>query len=278
VGHTGTLDPLASGVLPLVIGRATRLAGYLNGEKEYEALIRLGIDTDTYDLHGRPVGAPADGPWPAAQEVDRALEPFRGVVMQRPPAFSAKKIDGQRSYEIARRASAGGLDDDRRPQPSCVEAFAIDLLDVTDAIVRLRIRCSAGFYVRSLAHDLGTALGLGAHLIGLRRTAAGGWPLDRAISLETVERDPEIAEQAIVPMARMFPETPTVALNASGVDQVRFGRDLRPQDVSEGLQTALDGIKRNQQPVCVLDPGGRLVAIAVAARTPGLLHPSVVLM
>jgi len=287
VGHTGTLDPMASGVLPLVVGRATRLARFVGGDKAYVASVRLGMSTDSYDALGKPTGEPFAGPWPAATVVESALERFRGTFDQQPPAFSAKKIAGKRSYAIARGASDGGnaADEDDAavslPKPVRVTTHSIDVVDVTGDLVTLHVRCSAGFYVRSLAHDLGVALGTGAHLSVLRRVEAAGVGLDDAVSLSELDGEGarDRAEQALVPMDQMLGDLPFVALNDQGLEQVRFGRDLGEPDTSIGFVEAVNAaLGPAGQHVRLLDPSGHLVAMAEAAAVPGLLHPAVVLM
>jgi len=301
IGHTGTLDPAATGVLPLVAGRATRLARFLSaGDKCYEAEIRLGIATDTYDAEGTPVGPRHEGPWPAADELSCALDAFRGQFLQHPPAFSAKKIAGRRSHRLARQAARregsdtlpmifrSGSDpgltrvrpgSDPLP-PATVTAHAIDVTAVRGDRVSVRIHCSAGFYVRSLAHDLGQRLGIGAHLASLRRTRSGDCVLADALGLDAAEADPEAARGAVVPLDRMLPGVPAVVLTEDGVLRVRHGRDVRPFDIAE--PTARRDNDADALPVCgavrLLDAGGRLLAIADKKDAPASLHPSIVLV
>lgn len=291
IGHTGTLDPLASGILPLLIGKATRLARFLPGDKAYEATIRLGQNTDTYDSQGVPAGPAFDGPWPDAAAVDAAVVPFRGKFLQQPPAYSAKKIDGQRSYAIARRLSGATetqsaqspVQDQKGPLPApvSVTAYAVDVLQVEGPLVRLHVRCSAGFYIRSLAFDLGTLLGTGAHLVALRRTEAAGHGLEDTISLDRLMADEGAAagEASLVPMGRMLQGLPSVDLTPDGVAQVHFGRNLGPGDSQRGfIEAVRAATAAPPSPVRLLGPGGELVAMADAAGTPGLLHPAVVLL
>src|SRR5262245_11172910 len=184
IGHTGTLDPAASGVLPLVLGRATRLARFLSaGEKRYEAVIRFGVSTDTYDGEGTAVGPARTGVTPPRDALENALATFRGTFAQQPPAYSAKKIAGRRSYELAR---AGSLDEDGPsfPAPVTVTVRRLEIVHVDQDDVTVDVECSAGFYVRSLAHDLGQRTGIGAHLASLRRTISAGLTLDDSIPLE----------------------------------------------------------------------------------------------
>jgi tRNA pseudouridine55 synthase len=287
IGHTGTLDPMASGVLPLVVGRATRLARFMSGDKTYEASIRLGTATSTYDALGQPVGGTFIGPWPEPAAVDAALNAFRGTFQQQPPAYSAKKIAGRRSYELARRAApsaleaGGGETESTLPAPVDVTAHRIDVLEVAGDLVRLRVHSSAGFYIRSLAHDLGTVLGTGAHLIALRRVEAAGVRIEQAIALDVVQGEGgrEVALAALIPLERMLIDLPSVALNTDGVSHVRVGRDLGPADATVGFAAAVSAAGGAEpRHVRLFDPGGQLVAMAEAAQAPGLLHPAVVLM
>src|SRR5262249_35753558 len=147
IGHTGTLDPAASGVLPLVLGRATRLARFLSaGDKRYEAVVRYGVATDTYDSEGTPVGAIRKGVAPARAEIEATLESFRGTFVQQPPVYSAKKIAGRRSYELAR---TGYADDEppTLPAPITVTVRRLAVAAVEEDDVTLEVECSAGFYV-----------------------------------------------------------------------------------------------------------------------------------
>jgi tRNA pseudouridine55 synthase len=290
IGHTGTLDPMASGVLPLVVGRATRLARFMGGDKTYEAALRLGVNTDSCDALGEPVGPRFEGPWPDRIRVDVALNRFRGTFLQQPPVYSAKKIGGQRSYALARRGKArdraigAGVEaaaESALPAPVSVTAHEIDIMDVSGDRVALRVRCSAGFYIRSLAHDLGAALGTGAHLVELRRIEAAGFGIGAAITLDDLlaPGGDTLAEAALVPMARMLGALPAVALTPDGVVHVRVGRDLSAADASRGFADAVTAAGRTPPTaVCLLDPAGELVAMAEAAPSSGLLHPAVVLL
>jgi tRNA pseudouridine55 synthase len=264
IGHTGTLDPNASGVLPLVIGRATRLAKFLSGgNKVYEAVVHLGVATDTYDAEGTAAGAPWTGPLPARDDIERALDGFRGTFMQQPPAYSAKKIDGERSYKIAR---AGRPPDPARPPLAAVPVTVLrmELAGIDAERVTLRVECSAGFYVRSLAHDLGIRLGVGAHLAALRRTASAGLSLDEALPLEFAERSREDALDAMLPMEAMLPQFDQVVLTDDSLLRALHGGNISGASPSSG-------------PVRLVDQLGQLVGIAEPTDVPGVLHPSVVL-
>lgn len=264
VGHTGTLDPFATGVLALVVGRATRLAQFFAGaDKEYLAQIRLGSSTNTYDVTGTVTAVrPASRPLPGRDALVEALAGFQGEQEQVPPPFSAKKAGGVPAYERARRGDAVAL------QPVRVRAYAIDLLRADGEDVEVRVRCSAGYYVRSLAHDLGAALGVGGHLAGLRRIRSGDFRLEDAADLELVLREPARAAAMMVPLEALLPEFPAVVLTGEGERRVRHG-------------LAVGGGHADHWPAPLpararlLDPQGQL--LAVADRQPGgLLHPGLV--
>jgi tRNA pseudouridine55 synthase len=288
IGHTGTLDPAATGVLPLVLGRATRLARFLSGsDKSYDAVLRLGVATDTNDAEGTPSAPPYQGPLPSRDVIDRALDAFRGTFLQQPPAYSAKKIDGRRSYVLAREAARSQKEGaarhgrGRSPEPVSVTVRAMDLIAVDGDMVTLRVDCSAGFYVRALAHDLGEQFGIGAHLFSLRRTRSGDVTLDQALTLDAIEREPASGLRAVVPLSRMLPGLFSVMLTSEGVRHAVNGRDLGPADMEKGVGSLfhVSGQKKTPDPFFrLLDPGGNLVAIASPATTSGLLHPAVVLM
>jgi len=273
IGHTGTLDPMATGVLVLVVGKATRLAKFLSAsDKSYDAIVRFGFATDTADAQGRPVGPVIDGGAPPREVIDAALDAFRGTFMQQPPAYSAKKVDGQRSYKAARaRASLENAENPTGavPAPASVTTHRLEIVSVDRDTVALRVDCSAGFYVRSLAHDLGRRLGVGAHLAALRRTRVGETGLSAAIALDEAERDPLAAESALVPLNGVLPSWPSMVLTEDGVARVGHGQDVWPID---------------QEPSALTQPFVRLVnelgdLLAIAERTAaGLLHPSIVLV
>ncbi|OFW29641.1 MAG: tRNA pseudouridine(55) synthase TruB [Acidobacteria bacterium RIFCSPLOWO2_02_FULL_65_29] len=297
VGHTGTLDPAAGGVLPMVVGRATRLAQFLSGaDKVYEATLTLGMTTDTYDALGQPAGAPYSGPFPGRETVEDALDRFRGTFVQQPPAFSAKKVEGTRSYRHARAAAraakesgnpaaaseAGERQRVERPAlPAAVlvTAHAIDLLDVQGSRVVLRVHCSAGFYLRSLAHDLGERLGTGACLAALTRTRCGDAALADAVPLATIERDRAAGTRALIPLSHMLPALAAVVLTGEGVRRAVHGREVGPGEVAGRTEDPRGpGGPGSVVPlVRLLDESGDLVGIAEPGSSPGFLHPSVVL-
>jgi tRNA pseudouridine55 synthase len=296
IGHTGTLDPMATGVLLLVVGKATRLAKFLSaGDKSYDAVVRFGFATDTADAQGRPLGPVSERAMPAREAIDAALDAFRGTFMQQPPAFSAKKIDGQRSYKLARAARATHPapshlprldpanppdlpDPPALPAPTSVTTTRVEILGIGADSVTLAVDCSAGFYIRSLAHDLGERLGVGAHLTALRRTRAGDFGLARAITLDAAERDPHAAAAALVPLAGMLNALPSVVLTPEGASRVAHGQDVRTIDhVPSAIGDQPFGHRCGQPFVQLLDASGALIAIA-EAEAGGALHPSVVLV
>ena len=184
VGHTGTLDPLATGLLVLCVGKATRLQAYLMGmEKTYEGVIQFGWATDSYDAAGEPAGETNEV---NVEHLDFAslVAPFIGPLQQMPPQFSAKKVGGVRAYELARKGEVAAL----TPKP--VTVYEFEIVSVTGSTARFRIRSSAGTYVRSLAHDLGAAAGIPAHLKELRRTAIGDFRISDALPYDTLENAP----------------------------------------------------------------------------------------
>lgn len=188
-GHTGTLDPLATGLLVLCVGKATRLQAYLMGmEKTYEGTIQFGWATDSYDATGEPAGEAAEASV-AHVDFEPFVERFRGAIEQMPPAFSAKKIDGVRAYELARKGEEVKL------KVKNVTVYEFTILSVTGSTVSFRVRSSAGTYMRSLAHDLGQAVGIPAHLKELRRTAIGTFHVDSAIDFDRMS---EAAPEAIL--------------------------------------------------------------------------------
>jgi tRNA pseudouridine55 synthase len=265
VGHTGTLDPLATGVLPLLVGRATRLAQFLgDAHKVYEAGIRFGWATDTGDAAGKPLGSETDVQ-PRPEHLAAALDRFRGTFDQTPPAYSAKRVGGRRSYDLARADRALEL------EAVPVTVHALDLVRLDASVAILRIVCSAGFYVRSLAHDLGVAIGCGAHLTSLRRLASGRFTLDHAIGLGQALTDHEAALAAVIPMADILPDLPALHITASDVERVRRGLDLAASETGNPL------VARGGTRVRLLAPDGTLTAVATRVEGTGALHPAVVL-
>jgi tRNA pseudouridine55 synthase len=266
VGHTGTLDPFASGVLPVCVGQATRLARFLtDGEKAYRARVRLGFATDTDDLTGAPLGEPR--PVDASDDAVRAAcARLVGTLPQVPPAFSAKKVGGERLYALAR---AG------RPVPReavTVTVHAIDVVSRDGDTVELDVRCAAGTYVRAIARDLGELLGTGAHLTALRRTRSGGFDEHAAVPLDRLGE-----AGALRPLETLLVDWPSVRVGARGAEAIGFGRALTRELTDEAWPDAAH--------VRVLADDGTLLAIAVPRGgdapdaplpVPASLHPEIV--
>ncbi len=269
VGHTGTLDPLATGVLPLVVGRATRLAQFLSAsDKVYEAEVRLGWATDTYDAQGRPIAQDLEGRRAGpleGEDLERVLDRFRGSYLQVAPPFSAKKIDGVRAYALARQGTTVAM------KESPVTVYELACTGRQDDVLRLRVHCSAGFYVRSFAHELGVALGVGAHLSALRRVRSGTFEAGDAVALDLVEREGPAAAARVVPLDRLLGSMPAVVVNEEGAARVRHGNDLRPQDLTSPDEAAAERVR-------VVDERGTLLAIANRSSRPGVLHPGIVVV
>jgi len=259
VGHLGTLDPMATGVLPLVVGRATRLAQFFSaGEKKYEGRIRFGWATDTYDREGTPVSEQTE-PHFTRVELEAALAQFRGTFRQTPPPFSAKKIAGTPAYRMARKGLAVEL------EPVEIQVFALDLLEFDGASAQVRVHCSAGTYVRSIAHDVGRVLGCGAFLESLRRTASAEFIESQARTLEALQElalEDRIAD-ALIPTSRLLPEFPSASVDALTAGQIRQGKDFR-------ISPFVD--RSGAKYVKAIGPGGDLIAIG-EARLPHLYHP-----
>lgn len=273
IGHVGTLDPLATGVLPLVVGRATRLATLLaGGSKTYRAVIRLGLETDTYDATGTPQPGPP-GAEERARSLDRdaaeaACRRFTGVLQQRPPAYSAKKVGGVRAYRLARRQQPVDL----RPVEVTVHGF--DVIALRDGRLDCRVSCSPGFYMRTLAHDLGRELDCGGCLEELRRERSGPFSLDSAVDLQAGATGDRPLQEQMIPLADLLPELPAVVVTPLGAQRASHGNLLKPGDIDVGA-SRLPGSGTGN--VKVYDAGGSLLAIA-APEAGGALHPRIVLV
>lgn len=227
-GHTGTLDPRASGVLVVLLGPAVRLSEYVSAsEKRYQAVIELGITTDTYDLEGKITRrSPVDISY---EEFEVALQGFVGEFKQKPPAYSAIKVKGEKAYELARRGEEVEL------EPRLIQVHELELLDWDPPEAVIDIQCSSGTYVRSLAHDLGEKLGCGATLTGLRRTKNGRFGLRDAVSLRKLQESFANGDwyQFLIPAAEALGDWYTVELTVEQVDEVRHGHRVPALDSGE---------------------------------------------
>ena len=249
VGHLGTLDPLATGVLPIALGEATKLSQLLtHGAKSYRGKVELGVETTTYDREGE-VTARVDGPWPTRAELEKALSAFAGEIEQVPPPYSAVKQGGQAAYRRARRGEEVKL------EPRRVSISRIELTSYEPPLVSLEVDCSAGTYLRSMAHDLGAALRTGAHLHELCRTRSGPFQLSQAISLDALEALGARGADRVIPMLAAT-GLPTLEIDARVARRVRNGVQLGRQEI-KGAPS--DGVLQ-------LAHEGRLVALVEAAR------------
>lgn len=263
VGHLGTLDPGATGVLPLVVGRATRLAQfYTRNDKIYTGIIHFGYSTDTYDAEGTRI-SPETPVELDRETVERILDRFRGEIEQVPPPVSAKKIAGRPAYELARKNQPVDL------KPVQVEIYSLDLLGIEGCEAEVRVHCSAGTYLRSIAHEAGQALGCGAFLRSLRRVASGDFKIEAARTLDQLAQMAEQGriEDAVIPAAQLLPEFPMELVDSITAGQIRNGRDFRVSP----FQTA-----KGSRYVKAVTAQGDLVAIG-EARLPHLYHPVLVL-
>jgi tRNA pseudouridine55 synthase len=262
IGHLGTLDPSATGVLPLVIGRATRLAQfYTRNDKLYEGVIEFGYSTDSYDAEGMPTSAKTDIALDR-DTVEKLLDRFRGEFDQVPPPVSAKKIGGRPAYELARKHQPVEL------KPVHVHIFSLELLSLEGCQAKVRVKCSGGTYIRSIAHDAGQALGCGAFLRDLRRLASGDFTIDRAHTLEELDalgKEGRLNE-VLIPAAGLLPDFPAELVDLITAGQIRNGRDFR---VSPFLA------RGEARYVKAVTPHGELVAIG-EFRLPNLYHPVLV--
>ena len=226
VGHLGTLDPMATGLLPLVLGKYTRLAQFFGSlEKHYTGAIRLGFATDTYDAEGVQVG-PCTNASVALDQLRRIAAGFLGTTDQMPPPYSAKKIDGKPAYSLAR----AGIVPQLKTAKVTIESFVIEAIE--GDVARFSMQISSGGYVRSVAHELGQKLGCGAHLAGLRRTAAGPFTLHAALPLAEVERLGPGLEAAMPHPRTLLPALPSVTADAATLARLRHGMQVNLPEFS----------------------------------------------
>jgi tRNA pseudouridine55 synthase len=263
VGHLGTLDPSATGVLPLVIGRATRLAQfYTRNDKIYEGIIHFGNSTDSYDADGEATSPMVEVTLDRVS-VEAALAGSTGEFDQLPPAVSAKKIGGKPAYELARKNQPVDL------KPVRINVYELSILNIEGCEASVRVHCSAGTYLRSIAHDAGQAFGCGAYLRNLRRIASGDFRIETARTLEELgilAEQGRLAE-ALVTASQMLPEFPAEMVDAITAGQIRNGRDFRVSPFRPLTGTRF---------VKAVNSEGDLIAIG-EARLPHLYHPVLVL-
>ena len=275
VGHTGTLDPFATGVMVILVGRATRLAQFLDkDEKEYEAVVQFGAETDTGDKTGvrnAECGMRNEELLARLESTDwkSVLQRFRGEIQQTPPMYSAKKVEGKKLYELARK----GMEIERKPV--AVTIHALEMIDpdfrIPNSAVRVRVACSAGTYIRTLAEDIGRDVQLGAHLTELRRTRAGRFTIDQAVTLEELQDSPS-PEDHLRPIREAVEHLPEFVLREDRVSKTLNGMSTRDHSgaFTEGQQIRMslptgeliaigfyDDAEKVVQPKAVLDRYGR---------------------
>jgi tRNA pseudouridine55 synthase len=259
IGHLGTLDPMATGVLPLVIGSFTRLAQfYLASDKTYEGTIRFGFSTDTYDAEGEATSSPMQTTF-SREELEAAAARFRGLIAQTPPPFSAKKIKGVPAYKLARKQQ------EVRLEPVQVEIKDLEILSLEEDRARFCARVGSGTYMRSVAHDIGQALGSGAHLESLRRTTVAEFTIAEAHTLDELERPrarPELEDLCVHPR-KLLPALPAITADEMATAHIRSGRTVNLPELSRARQIKVFSGQRD--------------LIAIATRVAGtLFHPKIV--
>jgi tRNA pseudouridine55 synthase len=276
IGHTGTLDPFATGVLVMLIGKATRLARFLDkDEKEYQAVVRFGFETDTGDCTGSPKSHVSSPKSLTIGELETVLPEFRGSVLQTPPMYSAKKVEGKKLYELARN----GIEIERKPV-----SVNVSKLEITDKAFEkgendlghetwdlgLRVSCSAGTYIRTLAEDMGKRVGVGAHLAELRRIRAGKFDLSKAVTIEELEEIVVKGEQSniSIPMNEAISHLPSVVLSNEELEKTKNGMKYVYENSSLG----------DEQPIRMNDHNGELAAIGFYKRAEKYVQPKVVLL
>lgn len=266
VGHTGTLDPFATGVMVILIGNATRLAQFLDkDEKAYEALIRFGFETDTGDVTGSPKPKAQSSKSVTEAALEQSLAEFRGELMQTPPMYSAKKVEGKKLYELARK----GIKIERKAVRVTVRELELLDLNLTEEsqTARIRVACSAGTYIRTLAEDIGRKLGIGAHLLELRRTRSGRFTLEGSYTLEQLESLLNPAD-AMLPVGEAVSHLPKIILAPDRIVRTRSGMSTRFAE-----DRVADG-----EPVGMFDEIGELIAVGLYRESEKAVQPKVVLV
>jgi tRNA pseudouridine55 synthase len=263
IGHTGTLDPFATGLLVILVGKATRLAQFLDkDEKTYDAEIHFGFETDTGDRTGEPKSEKLKETAERLQAVDweKALPKFRGKFFQTPPMYSAKKVDGKKLYELAR----SGIEVERKPVEITINE--LQMFDIKDDTANMHVRCSAGTFIRTLAEDIGKEIGIGAHLNELRRTAAGAFSIENALPLKELSALED-------PSSKLISMNEAVGhLRSVELSEDRIGKTL------SGLSTRVQrNDLENGEPIRMLGVSKDLIAIGLFNAEENILQPKIVL-
>ncbi|MCR4397016.1 MAG: tRNA pseudouridine(55) synthase TruB [Candidatus Saccharicenans sp.] len=271
IGHGGTLDPLATGVLLVTVGQATRLFPYLAGmDKTYSGEIRLGLATDTYDSQGKPLG-PEKTFFPKEKELAAVVASFVGEISQLPPPYSAKKINGQPAFKLARR----GLQLELQPVNIVIHRFLV--LDYAPPLVKFLVECSSGTYIRSLAHDLGQKLDCGAHLTALRRLAVGRYTEEEALTpgkIEELVRE-KAFDRFLLPLEKLLPDYPAVWVDPEGARAFKNGARI---GLGQVTRVVLAGSRHTENiPFRVFSEQGRLLGLARFEARDKFFQPELVL-
>jgi tRNA pseudouridine55 synthase len=252
VGHTGTLDPFATGVLPLTLGKATRLTSYLlASDKVYHGVMRFGFATTTYDVDGEPVGEDSQ-PELDLLRLQKIFEGYQGTIFQTLPPYSAKKVQGKPLYSYARK----GIE--MEPTQKQVKINSLKLISVNGSEAEFELSCAAGTYARSLAHDIGSDYGCGAHLVRLRRTQSGEFPIDRAVPMSEGERfyPREFFIERVIPMRKLLQEIPGIVISEGDKKRLVHGMDLN-----------LISADWESEQYRLIDESGELIALARRIQT-----------
>lgn len=280
IGHLGTLDPLATGVLALLLGKATRLVQFYAGRrKRYDFAVRFGYATDTYDADGKPLSEDAS-PTITREQVEPWLASFTGKFAQMPPPYSAKKIHGKPAHELARANKPVEL------KPVEVEVYDCRLREIAGSVARFTVECGSGTYIRSIAHEMGKLHGAGAHLVEITRTAVGEFTLDQCVSVEELRAAGEAGDLAkvLLPMERLLPELPSAVVLPMIEHRVRHGANftlplslIQPGQVvlPQGAPSQLDSGEWKPARLRVMNQQRKLIALAEAV-VPRTYRPIVV--
>jgi tRNA pseudouridine55 synthase len=276
IGHCGTLDPLATGLMLLALGKATRLFPFLSkSDKIYEGSIRLGFATDTYDSAGKPTSA-EDKNYPPKGYLSKTMKKFEGDIQQLPPPYSAKKYKGKPLYLLAR----GKKEFELRPSKVFVHFF--QLRKYNPPLLEFKVKCSSGTYVRSLAHDLGQDLGCGAHLSELTRTDVGNYNLKESRTIEEIRGLTEAGKTAefLIPLESLLPEFPKIILGKRGFILAQNGNLISPEDIQKVIldESSTAAVSSQEETVFrMFSLGGKLLALAKEVPEKHCFHPFLVI-
>lgn len=275
IGHTGTLDPFATGVLVILVGKTTRLAQFLDKDrKEYEAEIAFGFETDTGDRTGSVKCEAQSSKSISAEDLENVLPSFRGEIWQTPPMYSAKKIEGKKLYELARK----GIEIEREAVKVSIynleiindEDRAANNLKLEASNLKLKVECSAGTYIRTLAEDIGKKLGTGAHLAELRRTRAGKFDISKAVTLEQLEKlvSENRLDEISISMNEAVSHLPQISLSDAEIEKTRNGLKLKRENFAA----------KNGENVRMTDENENLLAVGIFSEAEKTIQPKIVLM